>query len=79
MVHILEFLVLGFLVSEKWLRFLPFPVLLELLQAFVPGRTFSLGDMAANLMGFGVGVLWGWYGGLREGAKVPDEGRDRPR
>ena len=71
-VHLLEFLVLGFFASEKWPYFLVFPVVLEALQAVVPGRTFSLADMAANLMGFGAGVLWGWYYGLRKGADVQD-------
>lgn len=76
-VHFLEFLTLGFLGWPAFLYLLPLPFLLEFLQLFVPGRTFSPYDMAANLIGFGFGVLLGWwYGGRHEGASLHNEGRD---
>ena len=34
---------------------------LELAQNFVPGRFFSVGDMVANSLGVGLGVLLGSY------------------
>ena len=78
--HLLEFLLLGFLGWNAWPYLLPLPVLLEFLQLFVPGRTFSPWDMAANLIGFSAGVLLGWwYEGRYQGAEVLNGGRDRPR
>ncbi|WP_048150576.1 VanZ family protein [Palaeococcus ferrophilus] len=56
-VHLIEFLLLGVLGGRAWL--VVFPILLEVLQLAVPGRTFSLHDMAANLIGFAVGYgIW---------------------
>jgi polysaccharide biosynthesis protein VpsQ len=42
----------------------------ECAQAFFPTRTFSLGDLAANLAGV---VVFGWLGGL--GRRNEDEKR----
>jgi len=42
----------------------------ECTQAWFPSRTFSLGDMAANLAGV---VVFGWLAGL---GKKPAEGRE---
>ncbi|KUK16625.1 VanZ family protein [Thermococcus sp. 101 C5] len=57
--HFLEFFALG-LMGEK--TYMVFPVVFESLQLFIPGRTFSFMDMAANLIGFGVGYLiWRWW------------------
>ncbi|ACJ16925.1 Hypothetical protein TON_1435 [Thermococcus onnurineus NA1] len=59
--HFAEFLILGFLGWPLWRYLTPLPFLLEFLQLFVPGRTFSPYDMAANLIGFALGVLFGWW------------------
>ncbi|WP_088865294.1 VanZ family protein [Thermococcus barossii] len=76
--HLAEFLLLGFLGRLVWPYLTPFPFLLEFLQLFVPGRTFSLADMAANLIGFSAGVLLGWWHeGRNEGAPLFHEGGDR--
>ena len=80
MLHILEFLPLGFLAARAFAmtpRFSDFhpavlPVLLgssyglgdELHQFFVPGRTASIFDAAADSMGVVIGVfLWIWFSG----------------
>lgn len=58
--HFLEFFVLGLISGNKF--YMVFPVILEFLQVFIPGRSFSFMDMAANLIGFGVGYLiWRWW------------------
>ncbi|ALV61829.1 hypothetical protein ADU37_CDS01300 [Thermococcus sp. 2319x1] len=58
--HFFEFLFLGLISENKF--YIVFPVILESLQVFVPGRSFSFMDMAANLMGFGAGyLLWRWW------------------
>ncbi|WP_461864559.1 VanZ family protein [Thermococcus sp.] len=76
-VHFLEFAVLAFLGRERVMIFLPFPVLLELLQISIPGRTFSVWDMVANLIGFAAGALMGWWHeGPHEGASLFNKGRD---
>lgn len=77
LVHLAEFAVLGFLGRSLWCYLVPLPVVLESLQLFVPGRTFSFADMGANLIGFALGVLLGWwYEGRNEGAPLLHEGRD---
>ena len=58
--HLVEFAALGFLGWCLWPYLLPLPFLLEFLQLFVPGRTFSFADMAANLIGFTLGLIAGW-------------------
>ncbi|WP_087035748.1 VanZ family protein [Thermococcus litoralis] len=64
--HFLEFFVLGLISGSKF--YMVFPVILEFMQVFIPGRSFSFMDMAANLIGFGAGyLLWRWW----------DEGSDR--
>lgn len=64
--HFLEFLFLGLISGNKF--YMVFPVILEFMQVFIPGRSFSFMDMAANLIGFGAGdLLWRWW----------DEGSDR--
>ncbi|USS40012.1 VanZ family protein [Thermococcus aggregans] len=58
--HFLEFLILGLITGNK--LYVVFPVIFESLQLFIPGRSFSFMDMAANLIGFGVGYLvWRWW------------------
>ncbi|WP_088853283.1 VanZ family protein [Thermococcus pacificus] len=75
--HFLMFLLLGFIGFARWPCLLPVPFLTEPLQLFIPGRTFSLWDMAANLIGFSAGVVIGWwYEGSRGGASLLDRGRD---
>jgi len=77
LVHLAEFVVLGFLGLPLWRYLVPLPVVLESLQLFVPGRTFSFADMGANLIGFALGVLFGWWHeGRDEGAPLLNEGRD---
>ncbi len=66
LVHFFEFFLLGPIGWSLWAYLLPLPVLLESLQLFVPGRTFSFADMGANLIGFSAGVLLGW---LYEGSR----------
>ncbi|CAD5245057.1 VanZ family protein [Thermococcus camini] len=75
--HLFEFAILGFLGWRLWTYMLPLPVLLEFLQLFVPGRTFSFADMGANLIGFTLGLIAGWwYEGSHEGTEVSNEGGD---
>ncbi|WP_148883296.1 VanZ family protein [Thermococcus aciditolerans] len=75
--HLVEFAALGFLGWRLWTYLLPLPFLLEFLQLFVPGRTFSFADMCANLIGFTLGVTAGWwYDGSHEGTEVSNEGGD---
>jgi len=75
--HLMEFVALGFLGWRLWYYLLPLPFLMEFLQLFVPGRTFSFADMAANLIGFTLGLIAGWwYEGRDEGAPFFHEGRD---
>ncbi|WP_258083677.1 VanZ family protein [Thermococcus thermotolerans] len=77
LVHLVEFVALGFFGWRLWAYLLPLPFLLEFLQLFVPGRTFSPADMAANLIGFALGVLFGWwYEGSHEGASLFHKGGD---
>ncbi|RLF77579.1 VanZ family protein [Thermococci archaeon] len=58
--HFLEFFILGLISGNK--LYIVFPVTLEYLQVFIPGRSFSFMDMAANLIGFGIGYLvWRWW------------------
>ena len=40
---------------------IPLGIGLEFVQAFVPGRLFSLGDMIANSLGAGIGIFYGRY------------------
>ena len=59
-IHFLEFFILGILSINK--AFLVFPVIFELLQLFVPGRSFSFLDMGVNLIGFTTGYfVWRWW------------------
>ncbi|WP_232473559.1 VanZ family protein [Thermococcus profundus] len=58
--HFSMFLLLGLIGYARWPYLLPLPFL-EFLQRFIPGRTFSLLDLSANLIGFVVGVLLGWW------------------
>jgi len=75
LVHLLEFSALGILGWRWWAYLLLLPFLLESLQLFVPGRTFSFVDMGTNLIGFALGVLLGWwYEGRNEGAPLLNEG-----
>jgi len=75
--HFAMFLLLGLLGSARWPYLLPVPFLTEPLQLFVPGRTFSFADMGANLIGFILGLIAGWwYEGRNEGAPLFHEGRD---
>lgn len=75
LVHLAEFAVLGFLGRFLWRYLVPLPVVLESLQLFVPGRTFSFADMGANLIGFALGVLLGWWHeGRDKGASLLHEG-----
>ncbi|NJE60633.1 VanZ family protein [Thermococcus sp. 21S7] len=75
--HLVEFAALGFLGWRLWPYLLPLPFLMEFLQLFVPGRTFSFADMAANLIGFTLGLIAGWlYEGSHEGTEVSNEGGD---
>jgi len=73
--HFAMFLLLGFIGFARWPYLLPIPFLTEPLQLFIPDRTFSLADMGANLIGFALGVLFGWlYEGRDEGAQLLNEG-----
>lgn len=73
--HFLEFAVLGVLSRRLWPYTAPLTVLLEVFQLFVPGRTFSPGDLAANLIGFAAGVLLGWWHeGSHRGTALFNEG-----
>jgi VanZ family protein len=74
--HFLMFLLLGLSGYSRWLYLLPLPFV-EFLQRFIPGRTFSLLDFAANLIGFTFGVSLGWWheGSYRRTALL-DEGGD---
>lgn len=73
--HLAEFVVLGFLGRSLRRYLIPLPIVLESLQLFIPDRTFSLADMGANLIGFALGVLFGWlYEGRDEGAQLLNEG-----
>ncbi|NJE11392.1 VanZ family protein [Thermococcus sp. MAR1] len=75
--HLFEFAILGFLGWRLWTYMLPLPVLLEFLQLFVPGRTFSFADIGANLIGFTLGLIAGWlHEGSHEGTEVSNEGGD---
>ncbi|QDA32092.1 VanZ family protein [Thermococcus indicus] len=77
LVHLVEFASLGFFGWRWWAYLLPLPFLLEFLQLFVPGRTFSFADMGANLIGFTLGVIAGWWHeGSHEGTEVSNEGGD---
>lgn len=60
--HFTQFYILSFLGREKAEYLVILPILLELLQIFIPGRDFSVFDMLANLIGFSVGILvWRWF------------------
>jgi len=72
-IHVLLYIPLGFLLSLLkifsgfFLKFfLPlgfgslYGAMLELLQHFVPGRTFSWGDEIANILGVGIGLGLGF-------------------
>jgi VanZ family protein len=75
-VHLLMFLLLGLIGYARWPYLLPLPFV-EFLQWFIPGRTFSLLDLAANLIGFSVGVLLGWwYEGSHRGTPLFNQWRD---
>ncbi|NJE29889.1 VanZ family protein [Thermococcus sp. 18S1] len=75
--HLVEFAALGFIGWRWWAYLLPLPFLLEFFQLFVPGRTFSFADIGANLIGFTLGLIAGWwYEGSHEGTEVSNEGRD---
>ncbi len=72
-IHVLLYIPLGFLLSFLKIFsgfflnfFLPlgfgslYGAILELLQHFVPGRTFSWGDEIANILGVGIGLVLGF-------------------
>jgi VanZ family protein len=72
-IHILLYIPLGFLlslpkISSRFMLNLFIPLglgslyggMLELLQYFVPGRTFSWGDEVANILGVGIGLGLGF-------------------
>ncbi len=72
-IHVLLYIPLGFLLSFLKIFsgfflnfFLPlgfgslYGAILELLQHFVPGRTLSLGDEIANILGVGIGLGLGF-------------------
>jgi VanZ family protein len=70
-VHLLVFFMLGVPLRHAGLRPVGVAILvvvnvslavgLELAQSFVPGRQFGMLDIAANLMGLGLGVMTGMW------------------
>jgi VanZ family protein len=84
--HLIDYAVLAFALAgalrasspsvQAWAGASAYGIALELLQWGIPYRAFSLGDIAANLLGAGLGVGL-WYGLLAR--NHPDSPETRRR
>lgn len=84
LLHLLAFLLLGFLVDASWpdrpfdwRKFGPLALYggaIEGLQSFVPGRLASWGDLLADLAGLAIYGIIAWWIGRRMTAQASQRG-----